>query len=57
MLTAQTKNIRFKSTMTYITGVVDYAYRRAAKAVGGVGKTYGVATADENVHVLMGPNT
>jgi len=42
--------------MTYITGVVNYAYRRVAKAVGGVGKTYGVTTADENVHVLMDPN-
>jgi hypothetical protein len=43
--------------MTYITVVVDYAYRRAAKAAGGDGKTYGAATADENVHILMDPNT
>jgi hypothetical protein len=43
--------------MTYITGMAEYAYRRAAKAVDGVGKTYGVAIADENVHVLMEPNT
>jgi hypothetical protein len=43
--------------MTYITGMVDYAYRWVAKAVGGVGKTCGVVTAEENVHVLMDLNS
>jgi len=43
--------------MTYVTRDVEYVYRRAAKAVDGAGKTYGVATADETVHVLMVPNT
>jgi hypothetical protein len=37
--------------------VVDYAYRRAVEAVGGVGKTCGVKTAEENVHVLTDANT